>query len=195
MWVHLWASSFTTTWAEDISENIIVSKMSCFNHAGQLTVPCYSLGHSHWQGCLFCNILLMPMQFYSVRLSLLQCWSVQLLKFHKYQILQESYISWQHLISWCILTSFSIHWLYWVWFFLDDIKWKNNNNLPLSFSNSTWNCHVCCFVLMNDQSTCSSLNFTNETNECVITGANCLPRQIKIIKKTTVIWQLHTFAG
>lgn len=144
MWFHLWASSFTNTWAEGISENIIVSKMSCFNHAGQLTVLlcyCYSLDHSHWQECLFCNILLMPMQFYSVRLSFLQCWRVKLLVFHKYQILQESYISWQQLISWCTLTSYSLHWLYWVWFFLVDIKWKKKNptTLPLSFSN---NCHV-----------------------------------------------------
>lgn len=91
MWVHLWASRFTNTWAEDISENIIVSKMSCFNHPGQLTVPWYSLSHSHWQGCLFCNILLMPMQQNIFRFTLsdfhfcsvegLNCWSFTNIKY------------------------------------------------------------------------------------------------------------------
>lgn len=34
-------------WAEDISENIIVRKMSWLSRAGHLTVPCYSLSHFH----------------------------------------------------------------------------------------------------------------------------------------------------
>lgn len=116
-------------WAEDISENIIVRKMSCFNHAGQLTVPCYSLSHFH--PFVRCLGTVMPnrniysaiyskayaaIYIYSFVLDKLSVFSVDVvwvLLTQRYQILQESYT--QMYIHFILFTSIVLAMVY-PWF-------------------------------------------------------------------------------